>query len=45
MILFLLSNKIEIEYTQDELVDVILKVADDKYGFNDLLTWILNHQI
>lgn len=45
MLVFLALNKIELDYTQEELSDTILKVAADKYKFEDLLKWILDHQL
>ena len=45
MLVFLALNKIELEYTQTELSDTILKVAADEYSFSDLLKWILDHQM
>lgn len=45
MLVFLALNKIELEYTQAELSDTILKVASDEYSFEDLLKWILEHQM
>ena len=45
MLVFLALNKIELEYTQSELSDTILKVASDEYLFEDLLKWILDHQL
>lgn len=45
MLVFLALNKIELDYTQTELSDTILKVAADEYTFNDLLEWILDHQL
>ena len=45
MLVFLALNKIELDYTQTELSDTILKVAADEYTFNDLLKWILDHQL
>ena len=44
MLVFLALNKIELEYTQQELSDIILKVAADKCSFEDLLNWISEHQ-
>jgi len=38
-------NHVELEYTQKELSDTILKVADGTYSFDDLLKWILEHQL
>lgn len=45
MLVFLALNRIEIEYTQPELTDVILKIAADELDFNDLLKWIIEHQM
>ena len=45
MLVFLALNKIELGYTQEELSDTILIVAADKYKFEDLLKWILDHQL
>ena len=45
MLVFLALNHIELEYTQLELSDTILKVADGSFSFNDLLKWILEHQL
>ena len=45
MLVFLALNKIELEYTQSVLSDTILKVASDEYSFEDLLKWILDHQL
>lgn len=45
MLVFLALNKIELDYTQEELSDTILIVAADKYKFEDLLKWILDHQL
>lgn len=44
MLVFFALNKIELEYTQSELSDAILKVAAGEYTFSDLLTWIMAHQ-
>lgn len=45
MLIFLALNKIELDYAQQELSDIILKVAADKCSFEDLIKWILEHQI
>ena len=45
MLIFLAVNKIELDYAQQELSDIILKVAADKCSFEDLIKWILEHQI
>lgn len=44
MLVFLTLNKIELDYTQAELSDTILKVASGEYEFSDLLNWVLDHQ-
>lgn len=45
MLVFLAINNIELDYTQDELSDIFLQIAASKKGFNDLLKWILAHQL
>lgn len=45
MLVFLALNRIELDYTQEELSDTILKVAADEYSFHDLLKWIIQHQL
>ena len=45
MFVFLALNKIELEYTQEELSDVIIKVAAGECGFDDLLKWIIVRQL
>lgn len=45
MLVFLALNHIELDYTQRELYVTILKVADGSYTFDDLLKWILEHQL
>ena len=45
MLVFLDLNKIDLTYKQNELSDIILKVASGEYGFPDLLQWILDHQL
>lgn len=44
MLVFLALNHIELDYTQNELSEAILKVADGSYSFDELLKWILEHQ-
>ena len=44
MLTLLMLNGIELEYTQQELADTILRVAAGESGYDDLLAWILNHQ-
>lgn len=45
MLVFLALNKIELDYTQDELSDTVLKIAAGELDFEDLLQWILKHQL
>lgn len=45
MLVFLALNKIELNYTQEELITIILGIASNKFSFDDLLTWIVRHQI
>lgn len=45
MLVFLALNGIEIEYTQEELTDIILSVAAGDCSFENLVKWIVNHQI
>ena len=44
MIVFLALNEIYLEYSQDELIDVVLKVASGEYDYDKLLNWIIIHQ-
>lgn len=44
MLVFLEVNGYELEYTQKELYNLILDVADDKKEYEDILSWILEHQ-
>lgn len=45
MLVFLAVNGYGLKYTQKELVDLILNVADDRKGYEDILLWILEHQV
>lgn len=44
MLVFLALNGYELEYTQQELIDIILSVADSKVEYEELLQWIIKHQ-
>lgn len=44
MLVFLALNGYELEYTQQELIDIILLVADGKVEYEELLQWIIKHQ-
>lgn len=45
MLVFLALNGYEIEYTQKELSDLILDVAADRKQYEDILQWLLAHQM
>ena len=34
-------NNIEIKYTENDLFDIIMKIADDKAGYKELYNWII----
>ena len=44
MLSFLAINGINMKYTDDELISVGLSLADGKYSYNDLLSWVINHK-
>lgn len=44
MLVFLVLNGIELEYTQEELSSVFLDIAARKISLEQLTEWILNHQ-
>ena len=44
MLVFLALNRIELSYTQQELIDIIFAVAADRANNTDLLQWIIQHQ-
>ncbi|MDR0915830.1 MAG: type II toxin-antitoxin system death-on-curing family toxin [Oscillospiraceae bacterium] len=43
MIVTLALNGIDLDYTQDELYDIILRVAASDAAFDELLRWVLSH--
>jgi death-on-curing protein len=45
MLIFLALNGVELEYTQKELYDEIIGVAAGKNEYEQLLNWILEHQL
>ena len=45
MLVFLALNGIELEYTQEELSDMILSVAAGKLSFENMAKWIIQHQL
>lgn len=45
MLVFLALNGIELEYTQEELSDMVLGVASGELQFEDMVKWIIKHQV
>lgn len=45
MLVFLAVNGLELSYTQQELSDIILQVAAGEKKYDDLLVWLLAHQL
>ena len=45
MLVFLELNGVEIEYTQKDLYETVLAVADGSLDYDELLKWILKHQV
>lgn len=45
MLLMLAINGIELDYTQEELIAIILAVAAGQAGYNDLLEWLYTHKV
>ncbi len=43
MLVFLMINNIHLEYTQEELSDLFLGVADNTKEYPDVLNWIVIH--
>ena len=44
MLVMLAMNGIELEYSQEELCEIILKIAASQASFEELLSWVLDHQ-
>lgn len=44
MLVMLMLNGIELKYTQKELYETILSVADGTIDYDGLLHWVLDHQ-
>ena len=44
MLMFLALNRVELVYTQEELVQIILNIAAGSTTFDELLIWLLDHQ-
>ena len=45
MLVFLALNEIEAEYSQDDLIDIILGVASGHSDYTDLLEWVRSHTV
>jgi len=45
MLVFLALNNIELEYTQEELAHMFFKIASNEKTYEELLKWIIAHQI
>ena len=41
---FFALNGIELRYTQKELYEMVLSVADGSLEYEDMLRWVLEHQ-
>ena len=44
MLMTLRLNHVQIQYTQAELIQLGLSVADNSYRYEDILAWITNHK-
>ena len=44
MLVFLALNRISLNYTQEELIQIILQVAAGEADFQALLAWVIEHQ-
>ena len=45
MLVFLALNEVETEYSQDDLVSIILGVASGQSSYTDLLEWVRTHVV
>lgn len=45
MLVFLALNGVELSYTQRELADIILQLAAGEKSYEELLSWVLAHQM
>lgn len=45
MLVFLALNGIELEYTQEGLSDMVLGVASGELQFENMVKWIIKHQV
>ena len=44
MLVFLAINGVDLNYTEEELIDVVMQVASGNINAQELLEWILEHQ-
>ena len=44
MLVFLALNGVELDYTQEELSNIILQIAAGAAGEKELLDWLINHE-
>ena len=44
MLVFLALNGVELDYAQEELSDIILRIAAGAAGQKELLDWLINHE-
>ena len=44
MLVFLALNGVELDYTQEELANIILEVAAGTASYEELLWWLLAHE-
>lgn len=45
MLVFLALNGIELSYTQDELVSLFIAVASGDKGYEEILDWLIDHEV
>ena len=45
MLIFLALNGCELSFTMKELEDIILEIASKDTGSDEILNWIIEHQI
>lgn len=43
MLVFLELNNVEMQYTNKELADIFLDIADNKANYDNLLSWLVEH--
>ncbi|GEM_PF-2361004 len=44
MLMVLSLNEIRVDYTQRELIDLGLSIADGSMDYDDILNWIMQHK-